>query len=208
MSDRFAEVLATVEREHDARSHPDAPRPSQHVAARARPRHGLDGREDRRAAAAVATARPQPRSGRSSPSASSRTGPSRSSAATCRRDFDRHRWWLVVDVLGGLVGLALTPIPGPQPARLLLHVPHRRPLLRASRRAPRTDRGAMGPGAERRRSRSWRRSTGWRRASGCVASKRSPSGSACPGSRGSTTGPPQGARDILAGRKTGGTKRA
>jgi hypothetical protein len=29
------------------------------------------------------------------------------------RDFDRHRWWLVVDLLGGAATLALMPIPGP-----------------------------------------------------------------------------------------------
>lgn len=32
---------------------------------------------------------------------------------TLLHEFDRHRWWLVVDLLGGLLSLALVPLPGP-----------------------------------------------------------------------------------------------
>ncbi len=32
---------------------------------------------------------------------------------TLLREFDRHRWWMAVDLLGGLLSLALVPLPGP-----------------------------------------------------------------------------------------------
>ncbi len=112
MSERFADVLATVEREHDARSHPDAPRPS-----------GMWQRVRGRVMCWMAEKIAEQRllwrlRGRTQVRALFPLGLEPDRALTIvrgnlARDFDRHRWWLVVDLLGGLVGLALTPIPGP-----------------------------------------------------------------------------------------------
>ena len=110
MSERFAEVLDTVEREHDARSHPDAPRPSsmwQRV--RGRVMAWMAEKKSPSRAAVMATARPQ--TGPGALSGRPRAGPAPSVMRPREPGsrLERHRRWLVVDTLGGLVGLALTP---------------------------------------------------------------------------------------------------
>jgi hypothetical protein len=112
LTDRFSEVLAAVEREHDAPTDPDAEKPA-----------GFWPRAKRRAMAWVAEKIAEQRllwrlRGRSQVCTHVPTGLDGGRAlaivrGSLVRDFDRHRWWLVVDLLGGAVGLALTPIPGP-----------------------------------------------------------------------------------------------
>jgi hypothetical protein len=111
-TDRFSEVLAAVEREHDAASHADAPAPrgawarlrvrliswtaekvaEQRLLWRLRGKDQVlaripDGLDAERAHAVI--------------------------RGTLASEFNRHRWWMAVDLLGGLAALALTPIPGP-----------------------------------------------------------------------------------------------
>jgi hypothetical protein len=111
-ADRFAAVLAAVEREHEAVSHKDAPAPrgawarlrvrliswtaekvaEQRLLWRLRGKSQVlaripDGLDEERAHAVI--------------------------RGTLSSEFSRHRWWLAVDLLGGLAALALTPIPGP-----------------------------------------------------------------------------------------------
>ena len=180
MSERFAEVLDTVEREHDARSHPDAPRPSSMW-------QRVRGRVMAWMAEKIAEQRLLWRlRGRTQVRALFPLGlePARALLivrGNLSRDFDRHRWWLVVDVLGGLVGLALTPIPGPNLLGYYFAfriVGHFFALRGARQGLPRCD----GTSSRARRSRSWRRSTGWReraaasRRSGRRAARPAPAG--------------------------------
>jgi hypothetical protein len=112
MADRFSEVLATVEREHDARSHPETPRPT-----------GFWGRIRSRMVGWMAEKIAEQRllwrlRGRTQVHALFPDGMEADRALSIvrgdlAREFERHRWWMVVNLLGGIVGLALTPIPGP-----------------------------------------------------------------------------------------------
>jgi hypothetical protein len=112
MTDRFSDVLVAVEREHDAGSGPDAPRPA-----------GLWPRARARAMRWMAEKIAEQRllwrlRGRAQVRTLIPSGLETDRALAIVRgnlasEFDRHRWWLVVDALGGLVALALTPIPGP-----------------------------------------------------------------------------------------------
>jgi hypothetical protein len=112
MSDRFSDVLSAVEREHDAESHPGAPRPTG-----VWPR--LRGRFVRWMAEKIAEQRLLWRlRGRSHVRTLIPSGLETDRALSIvrgnlARDFDRHRLWMVVDLLGSIVGLAMTPIPGP-----------------------------------------------------------------------------------------------
>jgi hypothetical protein len=111
-TERFSNVLAAVEREHEAHARGDAPAP-RGAWARLRVRavswmaekvaeqrllwrlrgttqvlaHVPEGLDDERAHAVI--------------------------RGTLASEFNRHRWWLAVDLVGGLAALALTPIPGP-----------------------------------------------------------------------------------------------
>ena len=112
MTDRFSDVLAAVEREHAARSHPSAPRPA-----------GLWARMRGRAIGWMAEKIAEQRllwrlRGREHVRTLIPSGLDTVRALAIVRgnlasEFDRHRWWMAIDVLGSLVGLALTPIPGP-----------------------------------------------------------------------------------------------
>jgi hypothetical protein len=112
LTDRFSEVLAAVEREHDAHSRAAVPAPS-----------GVWPRVRARSMAWMAEKVAEQRllwrlRGRAQVRAFYPSGLDADRALSIIRgnlsqDFDRHRWWMVVDVLGGLVALALTPIPGP-----------------------------------------------------------------------------------------------
>jgi hypothetical protein len=112
MVDRFSDVLAAVEREHEARTDPGAPRPTGFWAR-------LRGRVMSWMAEKIAEQRLLWRlRGRTHVRTLFPLGLDAERAlaivrGNLAREFDRHRWWMVVDVLGGLVGLALTPIPGP-----------------------------------------------------------------------------------------------
>ncbi len=112
MTHRFSEVLAAVEREHDAHQHPEAEPPAGFWP-RARVRvmgwMAVKIAEQRllwrlRGCSQVRVFVP---SGLDADRALSIV------RGSLVRDFDRHRWWMVVDLLGGAVALALTPIPGP-----------------------------------------------------------------------------------------------
>jgi hypothetical protein len=112
LTDRFSEVLAAVEREHDERSRPEHSRPS-----------GLWARLRGRGTAWMAEKIAEQRllwrlRGRTQVRTLFPAGLDSAQAmailrGNLSREFDRHRWWFVVDLLGGLLGLALTPIPGP-----------------------------------------------------------------------------------------------
>ena len=65
------------------------------------------------------------------------------------RDWERHRFWLVVDGLGLIASAALILLPGPNLRRLLLRLPHRRALPVAARRAAGSREGAVDAGGER-----------------------------------------------------------
>jgi hypothetical protein len=109
--DRFSEVLAAVEREHDA-PHASAPRPDGFW-----PR--LRSRVMRWMAEKVAEQRLLWRlRGRTQVRAFHPEGMDDARALSIVRgaltaDFNRHKWWMVVDLVGGTLSLALTPIPGP-----------------------------------------------------------------------------------------------
>lgn len=112
MTHRFSEVLAAVEREQDAREHPESEKPA-----------GLWPRARARVVAWMAEKIAEQRllwrlRGRSQvrtfvPADLDAERALAIVRGNLLRDFDRHRWWLVVDLLGGAVALALTPIPGP-----------------------------------------------------------------------------------------------
>jgi hypothetical protein len=112
MADRFSAVLAAVEREHDARTRPDAARPTGFWAR-------FRGRVMGWMAEKIAEQRLLWRlRGRTQVRTVIPAGLDSERALSIVRgnlahEFDRHRWWMVADLLGGLVALALTPIPGP-----------------------------------------------------------------------------------------------
>ena len=73
------------------------------------------------------------------------------------RDFDKHRFWLAIDsVLMAVLARPLIAVPGPELRRLLLRLPHRRPLLLGPRRPPRAGRHRLDVRAERAADRAAR----------------------------------------------------
>lgn len=111
-TDRFSEVLAAVEREHDAVSHADAPRPR---GAWARLRVRMISWTAEKVAEQRLLWRLR---GKAQVLARIPDGLDADRAhsvirGTLTSEFSRHRLWMVVNLLGGLAALALTPIPGP-----------------------------------------------------------------------------------------------
>lgn len=114
LSDRFSAVIDAVEREQDERAHAqsEAPRPS-----------GLWARLRARVMAWMAEKIAEQRllwrlRGKAQVQAWVPAGLDRDHATATIRgnltaEFDRHRWWMVVDSLGGVFSLALMPVPGP-----------------------------------------------------------------------------------------------
>ena len=79
-----------------------------------------------------------------------------------RRDFERHRFWLVIDGLGLIASAALMLLPGPNLVALLLRLPHRRALPVRARGAAGSLEGGSGTRRRARRSRRFGQWWRWR----------------------------------------------
>ena len=123
--------------------------------ARQGPHHALGRREHRGAAAAVAPPRARPTPASSIPTTSRRRARPACFGRSSRRDFEKHRFWLIIDTPRvHRLRVALLR-PGTERRRLLLRLPSRRPLSLDARRAS----GIVGGDVAHRTQRAARRAS-------------------------------------------------
>ena len=156
-----------------------------------------DRREHRRAAPALAHAPPGRR----------RRGPSRRTCrearalqivrASMQSDFEKHRFWLIVDLALFVALGRARPRARPEPGRLLLRVPPGRPLPLDARRAPGARAWCVAGAAERAARPNCARPSRSTPTSARRACTRSPRGCSSSTWRGSSCASPCRARDIV-----------